>query len=182
MRYALLLRGVNVGGKNKIAMSDLRDCLEKLGFSEVSTLLNSGNAVFTSGEQDTKQLASQIEKVLIDDFEFDSELIRVLILSKEQLKKVIASAPKGFGEQPETYHSDVAFLIEGSAAQVLNEFVCNPEVDTVWAGESAVFYQRLSSQRVKSRLSKIIGKPIYKLLTIRTWNTVNKLYQRMGDN
>lgn len=180
MRYALLLRGVNVGGKNKIAMSDLKTCLEKLGFTEVSTLLNSGNAVFSSTPEDARRLAKKIEKALIQGFQFDSELIRVLVLSREQLGQVIESAPKGFGSQPELYHSDVAFLIEGDATEAMKEFTCHPEVDTVWAGEGAVFYQRLSSQLTKSRLSKILSSPIYKLLTIRTWNTVNKLYIRMN--
>lgn len=181
MKYVALLRGVNVGGKNKIAMSDLKVCLEKLDFTEVSTLLNSGNAVFTSAEDDSKKLAAQIEKALIDNFHFDSELIRVLVLSQPQLRSVIESAPQGFGTKPELYHSDVAFLIEGDADEVAREFSCNPIVDTMWVGQGAVFYQRLSTQLTKSRIGKIIGKPIYKLLTIRTWNTVNKLYIRMNQ-
>lgn len=180
MKYVALLRGVNVGGKNKIAMSDLKVCLEKLAFTEVSTLLNSGSAVFASAENDSKKLAAQIEKALIDNFHFDSELIRVLVLSQPQLRAAIESAPQGFGTKPD-YHSDVAFLIEGSAEDIVQEFVCNPAVDTVWAGEGAIFYQRLSSQLTKSRIGKIIGKPFYKLMTIRTWNTVNRLYMRMNQ-
>lgn len=181
MKYALLLRGINVGGKNKIAMSDLKICLEKLGFTEVSTLLNSGNAIFTGYEVDTKILSHKIEEAIIADPCFESPLVRVVLLAKNQLAAVIASAPKGFGNSPELYQSDVAFLIKGNSKEAIKQFECHPEVDVVWPGEGVIFYRRLRSKRTKSHLGKIIAKPLYKLLTIRTWETVNKLYARMNE-
>ncbi len=170
-----------MGGKNTLPMAELKLCLEKLGFSEVSTFLNSGNALFSTDEKSAEKLARQIEAALLQTFTFDSDLIKVLVLSRDELRAVIQSAPKDFGKHPETYHSDVAFLMTGNADEAVSKFVCNPEVDTVWAGRGVIFYQRLSSQRTKSRLSKIMARPIYKSLTIRTWTTVNKLYQRMSE-
>ena len=180
MRYAALLRGVNVGGKNKIAMSDLVLCLETLSFTEVSTLLNSGNAVFTA-EGTAQSIAQKIEAALVQSFQFDSKLIKVLVLSQNDLKKVIDQAPKNFGSQPDAYYSDVVFLIDFPTEEAFAETECNPEVDSVWRGEGVIYYQRLGEGRTRSRLGKIIAKPVYKSMAIRTFNTVKKLYQRTSE-
>ena len=179
MRYVALLRGVNVGGKNKISMAELRICLQKLGFNEVSTFLNSGNALFSTSESDTKKLSKQIEEALTDNFTFESELIKVLVVSQKDLKEVIEQMPKGFAGEPEKYYSDIIFLIDISAEAAFSETECHPEVDKAWQGKNVIYYQRLGEKRTKSRLTKIIGKPIYKSMTIRTFNTVKKLFEQM---
>ena len=62
--YVALLRGINVGGKNKIAMADLRSLIGGLGHGDVRTHLNSGNAVFTSDSADADALAAGIEAAI----------------------------------------------------------------------------------------------------------------------
>ena len=61
MRWAVLLKGVNVGGTRKIPMADLRDFLAGLGLTDVKTLLASGNAVFDSDEKDAAKLETHLE-------------------------------------------------------------------------------------------------------------------------
>ena len=61
MKYIALLRGVNVGGKNKVAMGDLRVCFESLGFENVTTYINSGNVVFDSPQKSTAELVELCE-------------------------------------------------------------------------------------------------------------------------
>lgn len=180
MKYVALLRGINVGGKNKISMADLKTCFENLGYQEVSTYINSGNVLFTSDKSDDF-LSHEIEDTLLTKFKFDSEIIKTLVISEPKLKSVIRSAPEGFGSEPEKYYSDVIFLIGSTSSEVFPQIDVNPAVDNVWRGDGVIYYQRLSAQLTKSRLSKIVGKPVYKSITIRTWNTVNKLYQRLAD-
>ena len=115
--HIVLLRGINVGGKNKVPMADLKACLEHLGFSNVSTYIASGNVVLES-DKGTEEISTLIEKVLPESFVLEDELIRVLVLTREQLRAVVDNKPPGFGEQPETYHSDAIFLIGIDAAQV----------------------------------------------------------------
>ena len=103
--YVILIRGINVGGKNKVPMTGLRNCLEELGCSNVSTYIASGNVILESGKR-PDELQAQIEAALPESFKLDSELIRVLVLTRKQLQAVIDNKPKGFGEQPEKYHSD----------------------------------------------------------------------------
>lgn len=174
--YVVLLRGVNVGGKNKVSMAGLKKCLEELGFSNVSTYIASGNVLLESDKQPS-EIKDQIEKTLIKSFKFDSELIKVLVLSRKQLQAVIDQKPKGFGEEPAKYYSDAIFLIDIDVAQAMTVFDPREGVDKVWPGKGVIYSQRLSSQRVKSRLGKIIGTPPYKSMTIRSWNTTTKLLE-----
>ena len=174
--YIILLRGINVGGKNQVPMAGLKKCLEELGFSNVSTYIASGNVILDS-DKHPDQIKAQIEQALPGRFKLDSELIKVLVLSRSQLQAVINNKPEGFGEQPDQYHSDAIFLMGIDSAQALRVFDPREGVDQVWSGDGVIYSQRLSSQRTKSRLSKIVGTPVYQFMTIRNWNTTTKLLE-----
>jgi uncharacterized protein (DUF1697 family) len=172
--YVLLLRGINVGGKNKVPMADLKKCLEDLGFSNVSTYIASGNAILQS-DKTPAEIKKLIEKALVANFTLDSELIKVLVLSHDELKAVINNKPKGFGDQPDKYHSDAIFLMDGDPDVAMSVFNPREGVDVVWPGKGVIYSQRLSALRTKSRLGKIVGTLPYKSMTIRSWNTTVKL-------
>jgi uncharacterized protein (DUF1697 family) len=174
--YITLMRGINVGGKNKVPMVGLRKCLEELGFSNVSTYIASGNVILESDKR-PDEIKAQIEQALPKSFKLDNELIKVLVLSRNQLQAVINNKPEGFGEQPEKYHSDAIFLMGIDSAQAMLVFDPREGVDKVWPGDGVIYSQRLSSQRTKSRLSKIIATPVYKSMTIRSWYTTTKLLE-----
>ncbi len=178
--YLVLLRGINVGGKNNVPMTVLKDCLEKIGFSNVTTYIASGNVMLDS-DASPDEVKDAIEKALPETFQLDSELIKVLVLSRRQLKKIVDNKPKGFGDQPALYHSDAIFLMDVVAADVMPIFRPREGVDTVWQGDGVVYSQRLSAKRSKSRLSIIASTPFYKSMTIRSWNTVVKLLEIMTD-
>jgi uncharacterized protein (DUF1697 family) len=178
--YVILIRGINVGGKNKVPMTGLRTCLEELGCSNVSTYIASGNVIVESGKR-PDELQAQIEAALPKRFKLDSELVKVLVLTRKQLQAVIENKPNGFGEQPEKYHSDAIFLMGIDAAQAMPVFDPREGVDTVWPGDGVIYSQRLSAQRTKSRLSKIVGTPVYQSMTIRSWNTTTKLLKLLEE-
>jgi uncharacterized protein (DUF1697 family) len=178
--YVILIRGINVGGKNKVSMTGLRKCLEELGFSNVSTYIASGNVILESGKR-PDEIQVQIEAALPESFKLDSELIRVLVLTRKQLQAIIDNKPKGFGEQPEKYHSDAIFLMGIDSAQAMPVFDPREGVDNVWSGDGVIYSQRLSAQRTKSRLNKIVGTPVYQSMTIRSWNTTTKLLKILEE-
>lgn len=179
--YLILLRGINVGGKNKIAMAVLKECLEALGFQNVTTYIQSGNVLVWSNVSATT-IAKKIETMLPQKFKLDSSLIKVLVLTREQLQTVVDKKPRGFGEQPDTYHSDAIFLMNIGPTEAMQVFHPREGVDQVWPGEGVIYSQRLSAQRTKSRLGKIVGTPAYQSMTIRSWNTTTKLLMLMRDN
>ena len=177
-RYLVLLRGINVGGRNKVPMAALRELLESHGHTRVSTYIASGNVILTS-DQSAAAIKRELEDALPQTFTLDSELIAVLVLTHAQLRAVVRNRPKGFGDQPDTYHSDAVFLMGISAAEALEVFDPRPGVDAVWPGTGVIYSQRLSAQRTKSRLNKIMGTPAYRSMTIRSWQTTLALLERM---
>ncbi len=173
-KYVILLRGINVGGKNKISMAELKSCLKKQCFEHVNTYIQSGNILLQSA-LDARTIGPEIEKLLSQKFKLDSPLIKVLVLSDSKLKAVIDEKPEGFGEYPKKYHSDVIFLMGIDSSQAIALFNPREGVDRVWPSNGVIYSQRLSALRTKSRLSKVTGTPEYKSMTIRNWNTALKL-------
>jgi uncharacterized protein (DUF1697 family) len=168
--YLVLFRGINVGGKNKVAMAELKALLTTLGFQNVGTYIQSGNAILRS-DLGAETIARKIEKALPDRFTLDTEPIRVLVLSRAQLEAMIGERPKGFGDQPGKYHSDAVFLIDVGASDAMPVFSPKEGVDQVWPGDGLIYSQRLSAQRTKSRLNRIMSSPLYESMTIRSWQT-----------
>lgn len=180
MKYVALLRGVNVGGKNKVPMGELRSLLTKAGFNKVRTYIASGNVLLESNKSATT-VARQMETLLVTHFKLDSELIKVLVLKEAELQAVITNKPKGFGDKLQKFHSDVIFLIGVEATKVMPVFKPKAGVDRVWAGKGVIYSERLSVRRTESRLSIIVSSPFYQNMTIRNWNTTTKLLALMKD-
>jgi uncharacterized protein (DUF1697 family) len=176
MKYVALLRGINVGGKNKVPMASLKKYLEELGFHNVTTYIASGNVILES-DKTAGEIKSQLEKALPEIFKLDNELVKVLVLTHNHLQAIIDHKPEGFGEQPQKYHSDAIFLIGIDSAWAMPLFNPREGVDKVWQGNGVIYSQRLSSQRTKSRLSKIMATPAYKSMTIRSWSTTTELLE-----
>ena len=177
--YLVLLRGINVGGKNKVPMARLRELLEELGYSNVSTYIASGNVILSS-DRPPGEIKHRIEEALPRTFRLDSELVAVLVLTRAQLRAVVDHKPEGFGEHPETYHSDVIFLMGIDAATAMPVFDPRPGVDSIWPGNGVIYSQRLSAERTKSRLNKAISTPAYKSMTICSWTTTMALFELLG--
>jgi len=171
-RYVALLRGINVGGKNIIAMKDLRAAMEAHGLENVSTYIQSGNVLFET-DRPAETLESEIEATLEKAFKVP---LVVVLRSHRQLKSVVDKAPGGFGTDPDTYYSDAVFLKAPlTAKQVMGIVALREGVDQAWPGTGVVYFARLGAQRTKSKMSKIVSTPEYKQMTIRSWSTTVKL-------
>lgn len=70
IRYIAFLRGINISGKNKMPMAELKQGFERLNYTEVKTYLNSGNVIFSSDEADTSKIISQIEEMIKNQFRY----------------------------------------------------------------------------------------------------------------
>jgi uncharacterized protein (DUF1697 family) len=137
--------------------------------------------VILNSDRPAKEIKREIEEALPKAFRLDSDLISVLVLTRAQLRAVVDKKPKGFGEQPELYHSDAIFLIGIDAADVMDAFDPRPGVDQVWPGKGVIYSQRLSAERTRSRLNKALSTPAYKSMTIRSWTTTQALLERMDE-
>jgi uncharacterized protein (DUF1697 family) len=179
MKYLALLRGVNVGGNNIIKMADLKACFEKLGCTEVTTYIQSGNVIFSSSKSEAN-LSKLIESALSKTFGYNASIV---LIKQRELKRMLDSKPKNFGSEPTIYRYDVMFLKKPlTAKQALKEISCREGVDRTLAGSGVLYFSRLISRISQSRINKIIQSPIYKQITIRNWNTAQKLAQLIEKN
>jgi uncharacterized protein (DUF1697 family) len=177
-RYVALLRGINVGGRNPVAMAALRTAFEDEGYGAVSTYIQSGNVLFDT-DRPARGLEDEIEAML--ERRLGLPLV-VVVRSHRQLRSVVDRAPAGFGAQPKAYHSDVLFL-KGSLTPrtALASVQRRDGVDQAWPGTGVLYFARLSARRTQSRMSTIAATPAYKLLTIRSWSTTTKLLDLLDE-
>jgi uncharacterized protein (DUF1697 family) len=176
--HVALLRGINVGGRNRIAMTDLRDAFTEYGFTEVSTYIQSGNVLFRT-DRPAGSLVREIETAL--ERRFGVPLV-VVVRSHLQLRSVVERAPDGFGAEPDRYHSDVVFLRSPlTARQAMRVVQLRDGVDSAWSGRGVIYFARLSERRTQSKMASIVGTPEYQSMTIRSWSTTTKLLDMLDS-
>jgi uncharacterized protein (DUF1697 family) len=171
-RHVALLRGINVGGKNLVPMAALREAFVDAGFEDVSTYIASGNVLFSS-TRPAAQLEREIEAAL--EKHFGRELV-VVVRSQRQLRAVVDKAPKDFLALEGTHHRDAVFLKAPLTATKAMKVVKRRDgVDQAWTGAGVIYFARLSAERQRSLMSKIVGTPDYQAMTIRSWSTTTTL-------
>lgn len=172
MKYVALIRGINVGGKSVVKMADLKKVFEKLGFTNVVTYINSGNVIFETKESDSKNLSKVIEQNLTKYFKFD---LRIVLVSEKELNSVIKSVPLEWKKRNDL-RCYVAFVRKPiTPKEVLEVIEPKEEVDSVKLGEGVIYLTTKLEGITKSGFTKLIKTKIYKDITIRNYNTVQKL-------
>ena len=171
MTYIVLLRGINVGGNNKVSMAQLKEVIEALGCENVITYINSGNVVL-SDTRSCEELHTAIEDALKKEFGFD---VKTLVLDKPAFDRVVAALPANW-RNDDTMRCDVMFLWEDkNTASVLEDVPARSGIDTVKYVDGALLWSVARDNVRKSGLSKLIGTDLYRKMTIRNCNTVRKL-------
>jgi uncharacterized protein (DUF1697 family) len=177
-RYVALLRGINVGGKNLIKMTELKACFETQGFTDVATYIQSGNVVFSAAAKEAV-VETEIATVLAKTFDYQAALV---VRSLAEMRAIVGKAPEGFGTQAAKYRYDVLFLMPPLKGTEVAKIVPRKEgVDEAWAGRGVLYYARLEAKATQSRLSKVVAMPIYKQMTVRNWNTTTALLRMMDS-
>lgn len=177
-QYVALLRGINVGGNNMIKMADLKVYLESAGYQNVATYIQSGNVLFEAPTTDSAELERALEETL--NKEFSHYQAWTLVLSLSELQAIVDSAPAGFGSEPDKYRYDVLLIRDPLTPQeVVSSVEPKEGVDMIDTGPGAVYNRRLIARATSSRISRIVGMPIYRNITIRNWNTTTKLLGMM---
>ena len=176
MRYVALLRGINVGGRNAIAMARLRELLEALGLGDVRTHLQSGNAVFTA-EPAEEQLVHAIEEAIARELGMN---VRVLVRSRDELAAVVGADPfRAIATDPAKYL--VMFLSEAPDHDVrAGVDPAGYRPDRFHLGRREI-YLWCPDGLSNSELPKVFSEKRLGLLsTTRNWRTVTKLLELAG--
>ena len=175
IRYIALLRGINISGKNKIPMAELKKGFEDLGFSDVRTYLNSGNVMFSCREDDITGITKRIEKMIGDVFGLD---IPVFVIKTEELKDIVRHAPEWWGTDDKKIYDNLIFIMPPTTFTEVYEAIGEPKegLEQIMEYDNAVFWSfDLKDHRKTNWWPKTAALPIGSRLTIRTANTVRKL-------
>jgi uncharacterized protein (DUF1697 family) len=177
--YIVLLRGINVGGKNIIKMEALKKLFEGLKFYDVKTYIQSGNIIFYDYEKDKPKLKENIEKALYTNL---NTKINIAVLTYTEIKEIVNKKPNGFGENDRKKY-DVIYLIEPlKINNLVKEVKTRVGIDEMYKGEKVLYISREKDFLSKSCFSKLNETPIYQNITIRNWNTTKKLFELMESN
>lgn len=172
MRYIALLRGINVGGHNKITMSELKVVFERVGMQNVSTYINSGNVIFESDINSKDKATNILEKAIETSLGLS---IKVIIRDKNNILSLAKSLPDNWVNDTNT-KCDVMFLWDSiDNPDVLKQITVKPDIDNVVYVPGALLWLVDRKNLTKSGMQKLVGTNIYKQMTIRNCNTVRKL-------
>ncbi|SDJ08863.1 DUF1697 domain-containing protein [Salimicrobium halophilum] len=178
MNYVALLRGINVGGRNKVDMKLLTQTFEKAGMNNVVTYINTGNIIFSNDTLSKTDLSHSLEEAIYDDFGLH---IKVVVRSLEDMKEVITALPDTWQNDKEM-KSDVMFLWEEvDDESVLEKVVIKADIDTVKYVPGAILWSVDKKDVTRSGMSKLAGSKLYKKVTVRNVNTTRKIYELMQN-
>lgn len=179
MKYAIFFRGVNVGGHGKLSMAELRDALEADGFDDVSTYLQSGNAVVgVPGRSSTAKIGERVRLALVNGLGASPELV---VRTHAELTKVIDANPfpGPADEKPSWFH--VFFLSEKPDRKAsIDREKLGP--DDYAFGDRCVYLHFVNSPG-RSRSGEIVCREALRghqdvIVTARNWNTVLAMAER----
>ena len=173
-KYIALLRGVNVGGKNKVKMADLKSSFERQGFQNIVTYINSGNIIFKSDIANENALKTVCEKRISADFGLD---IVVCVIRAASLRETLAHAPEWWNKAKDARH-DAFFVIPPMTAAEICAHVgeVKAEYEKVDYYGNVIFWSALMAAFSRTRWSKISkDKAMYSAITVRNANTALKL-------
>lgn len=177
MVYAALLRGINVGGKNKVEMARLKNVFEKAGFSDVKTYINSGNIIFSDDNRTKNEITKILEYSIENEFDLK---INVLVRDIHNINEIASSLPDTWVNDKKT-KCGVMFLWEGyQEPNVLEQLKIKPGIDTVKYVGGAIVWHVDRKNVTKSGMMKIVGTELYKKMTVRNCNTVRKVAALMN--
>lgn len=170
-RFAVLLRGVNVGKGKRVPMAEFRAALEGLGHREVRTLLNSGNAVFSSKSRSPARLAEGIAAVLQQRF---GVVTPVVVKSAAELRAIVDSNPF---PPPEAEHSRfvVVFAMDAEALRGLDGLQALLQPGERFALTAHAAYLHCTGGLLESRAAEALLGRAGRGVTTRNWATVSKL-------
>lgn len=171
MRYVALLRGINVGGNTMLKMSELKACLEKAGFENVVTYINSGNVGLAS-DDDEISVVSRIEKAIEANF---GKQIPVIVREQADISRIIGTNP--FAGQFESHKEmHVLFLKEEMPQEKFDQLIAASTPPERFALIGRELYCHLRLGVADSILGKsFIEKKLKVAVTGRNWRTVAKL-------
>ena len=177
LRFVALLRSVNVAGHGRVAMNELRASFEGLGFTDVTTYIQTGNVLFTTASKNEKSMAAAIEQRLAEDF---GDSPAVLVRSAADFRRVGSSSPYAkAGADPARHH--VTFLATAPTKAALTALTLPPSGrDELVVDGREVYVHTPDGYANTKYTGTFLERRLGVVSTTRNWNTVTKLTELAG--
>ncbi len=173
--HLALLRGINVSGHNMIKMDALKTALERIGFSNVSTYIQSGNVFVDSDEAHGASVGFKIKQEIFKELGLE---VPVVVISKEDLEACLKNNPYLKEKDCDTKKLYVAFISKELSNGALNDLKISQFKPDEAAIDQSRIYIKYAVGAGKTRLDqKYIEKKLNVVATIRNWNTVTTLLE-----
>ncbi len=171
MQYIILLRGINVGGRN-LKMDELKSCFEKNGYSNVQTILQTGNIIVTSKEKNSESLTKKAETMLEKNFHYPA---KVIAITPEHLKQILEANP--FQDAHPDFHRYVVFLKDGFEKSIIKDFKTESgSNEKIKQGDGVIYWTVPKGSTLDSPFGKYLAKISAKeFQTTRNVNTLEKI-------
>lgn len=141
MKYIILLRGINISGKNKISMNELKQELENLGYSNVITHLNSGNIIITTNKKE-EEIVSAVREMIKNKFGLD---IPVFVIKSQDLEELVENKPSWWNTKNKEIYDNIIFILKPHTFKEISEALGNPIMKMNKLKNTKIIYFGLTS-------------------------------------
>jgi uncharacterized protein (DUF1697 family) len=174
--FVALLRGVNVGGKNAVSMTALKDSFERLGLQDVRTYINSGNVLFRSSVTDARTLERRIDRMLAGEHGLAS---KVVVRSEAEMARVVKTIAATWKPDPRWKYNVMFLRPAVDSPDVLSGIALKPDIErAVYCPGTLLWSARLSGLG-RTAMMKLVGQPLYREMTVRNVNTTKQILELM---
>ena len=177
MKYIALLRGINISGKNKISMPELKKLLEENNYQNVSTYLNSGNIIFECNINNKQTIMNNIHTLIKTKFILD---IPVYITTDKELEDILNNSPKRWGSSNKEIYDNLIFIIPPTKYEEVYNTIGSPKegLEQIEEYNNCIFWSfDLNNYRKSNWWVKTASTDIKDKITIRTANTMRKILE-----
>lgn len=177
MKYIALLRGINISGKNKISMPELKKLLEENNYQNVSTYLNSGNIIFECNINNKQTIMNNIHTLIKTKFILD---IPVYITTDKELEDILNNSPKWWGSNNKEIYDNLIFIIPPTKYEEVYNTIGSPKEGLAQIEEynNCIFWSfDLNNYRKSNWWVKTASTNIKDKIIIRTANTMKKILE-----
>ena len=163
--FVALLRGVNVGGNNIISMSSLKASFEKMGFTGVSTYINSGNILFKAKERDARKLETKIEAMLSKEYKLEC---KVVVRSFSEMAGLIENLPKDWNGDTQWKYNVIFLRHSIDSEKVLESLGAKPEIEKVVYYPGTLLWSARISDMTRTTMQKLSSQKVFQDMSAKT--------------
>lgn len=177
MKYIVLLRGINISGKNKIPMSELKKVLEEKQYTNVSTYLNSGNVILESNTKNEEAIMKDIYEIVKAKFNLK---IPIFVMNESALESILSNSPEWWGTSNKEIYDNLIFIIPPVKFEDVYNAIGEPKegLEKIKEYNNSIFWSYdLKNYRKSNWWVKTASVDIKDKITIRTANTMKKILE-----